>query len=87
MPVSAQSHYRTGKIDVLGGPNLNARFQLIFFYISWKLVRLHRIFERHIFNYFVATVIQETNILVIFNVFMKYSEIYNNSGRPYFDFW
>ena len=57
------------------------------------------IFDRHIFNNFVATVIWETNILVIFNVFMKYSalissqhmmfkdEIYNNGGRPYFDFW
>ena len=57
------------------------------------------IFNRHIFNNFVATVILETNILVIFNVFMKYSglissqnmmfndEIYNNGGRPYFDFW
>ena len=57
------------------------------------------IFDRHIFNNFVATVIRETNILVIFNVFMKYSaltsslhimfnnEIYNNGGRPYFDFW
>ena len=49
-------------------------------------------------NNFVATVIRKTNILVIFNVFMKYSaliswqnmmfndEIYNNGGRPYFDF-
>ena len=57
------------------------------------------IFDRHIFNNFVATVIRETNILVIFNVFMKYSalvssqnmmfndEIYDNGGRPYFDFW
>ena len=57
------------------------------------------IFDRHIFNNFVATVIRETNILVIFNVFMKYSalissqtmmfndEIYNNGGRPYFNFW
>ena len=57
------------------------------------------IFDRHIFKNFVATVIRETNILVIFNVFMKYSaliclqntmfndEIYNNGGRPYFDFW
>ena len=57
------------------------------------------IFDRHIFNNFVATVIRETNTLVIFNVFMKYSalirsqnmmfndEIYNNGGRPYFDFW
>ena len=56
------------------------------------------IFDRHIFNNFVATVIQETNILVIFNVFMKYSalissqnmmfndEIYNNGGRSYIDF-
>ena len=47
----------------------------------------------------VATVIRETNILVIFNVFMKYSAlissqnmmfndgIYNNGGRTYFDFW
>ena len=31
------------------------------------------IFDRHIFNNFVVTVIQETNIMVIFNVFMKYS--------------
>ena len=57
------------------------------------------IFDRHIFNNFVATVIRETNILVIFNVFMKYSalissqnmifnnKIYDNGGRPYFDFW
>ena len=57
------------------------------------------IFDRHILNKFVATVIRKTNILVIFNVFMKYSalissqnmmlddEIYNNGGRPYFDFW
>ena len=57
------------------------------------------IFDRHIFNNFVVTVILETNILVIFDVFMKYSalistqnmmfndEIYNNGGRPYFDFW
>ena len=53
------------------------------------------IFDRHV----VATAIRETNILVIFNVFMKYSalissqnmmfndEIHNNGGRPYFDFW
>ena len=52
------------------------------------------IFDRHVFNYFVATVIWETNVLVIFNVFMKYfalvslqymmfnDEIYNNGGRP-----
>ena len=57
------------------------------------------IFDRHIFNNFVATVIRETNVLVIFNVFTKYSalisslnmmfndEIYNNCGRPYSDFW
>ena len=57
------------------------------------------IFGRNIFNNFVATVIRETNILVTFNVFTKYSalissqhmmfkdEIYNNGGRPYFDFW
>ena len=56
-------------------------------------------FDRHIFNNFVATVIRETNILVILNVFMKYSalissqnmmfndDIYNDGGRPYFDFW
>ena len=56
------------------------------------------IFDRHIFNNFVATIIRETNILVIFNVFMKYSalisslnimfndEIYYNGGRQYFDF-
>ena len=56
------------------------------------------IFDRHIFDNFVATVIRETSILVIFNVFMKYSalissqnmifndEINNNGGRPYFDF-
>ena len=30
------------------------------------------IFDRHIFNNFLATVIRETNILVILNVFMKY---------------
>ena len=52
------------------------------------------IFDRHIFNDYIATVIRETNILVIFNVFMKYSvlissqnmmfhaEIYNYGGRP-----
>ena len=52
------------------------------------------IFYRHIFNNIVVTVIRETNLLVIFNVFMKYSalissqnmmfndEIYNNGGRP-----
>ena len=57
------------------------------------------IFDRHIFYNFVATVIRETNILVIFNVFIKYSalissqnmifndEIDNNGGRPYFDVW
>ena len=57
------------------------------------------IFDRHIFNNFEVTAIRETNILVIFNVFMKYSalissqnmmfndEIHNNGGRPYFDFW
>ena len=57
------------------------------------------IFDRYIFDNFVATVIRETNILVILNVFMKYSalirsqnmifndEIYNNGARPYFDFW
>ena len=56
-------------------------------------------FDRHIFNNFVATILRETNILVIFNVFMRYSalislqnmmfndEIYNNGGCPYFDFW
>ena len=33
------------------------------------------IFDRHIFNNFVATVIRKTNILVIFNVFMKYSAL------------
>ena len=55
-------------------------------------------FDRRIFNNFVATVIRETNLLVIFNVFMKYSalissqnmmfndEIYSNGGRPYFLF-
>ena len=32
-------------------------------------------FDRHIFNNFVVTVIWETNILVIFNVFMKYSAL------------
>ena len=57
------------------------------------------IFDRHVLNNFVSAVIWETNILVIFNVFMKYSalissqnmmfndEIYNNGGHPYFDFW
>ena len=33
------------------------------------------IFDRHIFNNFVATVIWETNILVIFNGFLKYSAL------------
>ena len=57
------------------------------------------IFDRYIFNNFVATVIRETNILIIFNIFMKYSEfvslqnmmfndeIYNNGSRPYFVIW
>ena len=57
------------------------------------------LFDRHIFNNFVRTVIRETNILVILNVFMKYSalissqnmmfnyEIYSKGGHPYFDFW
>ena len=57
------------------------------------------IFDRHIFNNFVATVIRETNILVIFNVLMKYSalissqnmmfyyEIFNNGACLNFDFW
>ena len=57
------------------------------------------IFDRHIFNNYVASVIREINILVIFNVFMKYiafissqnmmfnNEIYSNGGPPYFDFW
>ena len=56
-------------------------------------------FDRHIFNNFVATVVCKTNILVIFNVFMNYSalislqnmmfndKINNNGGHPYFDFW
>ena len=63
------------------------------------------IFDRHIFNNFVATDVWETNLLVIFYFFMKYSalissqnmmfiaqnmmfndEIYNNGGRPYFEF-
>ena len=64
-----------------------------------KISLLISILDRHIFNNFVANVIRETNILVIFNVFMKYSalislqnmmfndEIYDNGGRPYFDFW
>ena len=74
---------------------------------GWRLVIFQRleisssisIVDRHISNNFVTTVFWETNILVIFNVFMKYSalislqtlmfndEIYNNGGRPYFDFW
>ena len=40
-----------------------------------KISSLITIFDRHIFNNFVATVIRETNILVIFNVFMKYSAV------------
>ena len=64
-----------------------------------KLSSAVNIFDRHISNKFVVTVIRETNILVIFNVFMKYSalissqhmmfndELYNNGSRPYFDFW
>ena len=40
-----------------------------------KISSLISIFDRHIFNNFVATVIRETNILVIFNVFMKYSAL------------
>ena len=63
--------------------------------ISWSI----SIFDRHIFNNFVATVIRETNILVVFKVFMKYSalissqnmmfndKIYNNGGCPYFLFF
>ena len=66
---------------------------------SLKISLSISICDRHIFNNFVVTVIQETNILVIFNVFMKYSalissqnmmfndEIYDNGGCPYFDFW
>ena len=64
-----------------------------------KTSSLISIFDRLIFNNFLATVIRETNILVIFNVFMKYSalissqnmmfnnEIYDNGSYPYFDFW
>ena len=72
-------------------------------YIRGLIRRIDRgdpngIFDRHIFDNFVAAVIRETNILVIFNVFMQYSalissknmmfndEIYNNGGRPHFDF-
>ena len=63
-----------------------------------KITPSTSIFDRHSFNNFVATVIRETNILVFFNVSMKYSalissqnmmfndEIYNGS-RPYFDIW
>ena len=40
-----------------------------------KISSLISIFDRHIFNNFVATVIWGTNILVIFNVFMKYSAL------------
>ena len=40
-----------------------------------KSSSLISITDRHIFDNFVATVIQETNILVIFNVFMKYSAL------------
>ena len=64
-----------------------------------KISSLISIFDRHILNNFVATVIWERNKLVIFNVFMKYSalissqnmmfndEIYDNGGCPYFDLW
>ena len=38
------------------------------------------IFDRHIFNNFVATVIRETNILVIFNVFMTYSALISSQN-------
>ena len=63
-----------------------------------KILSSISIFDRHIFNNFVVTVIRETNILVIFNLIMKYSalissqnmmfnnEIYNKGGRSYFDF-
>ena len=68
-------------------------------FLRLKISSSISIFDRYIFNNFVATVIRETNILVIFNVFMKYfalissqymmfnDEIYNNGGRPYFDIW
>ena len=64
-----------------------------------KITSSINILDRHIFNNFVATVIRETNILVILNVFMKYSalissqnmmfndEICNDGSRPNFDFW
>ena len=64
------------------------------FFQHFKISSSISIFYRHIFNNFVATPIRETNILVIFNVFMKYSvlissqnmmfidEIYNNGGHP-----
>ena len=38
------------------------------------------IFDRHNFNNFVATVTRETNILVIFNVFMKYSALISSQN-------
>ena len=44
------------------------------------------LFDRQIFNNFVATVIREASILVIFNVFIKYYAL-RSGGRSYFDFW
>ena len=43
------------------------------------------IFDRHIFNKFVATGIRETNILVIFNVFMKYSALKSSQNMMFYD--
>ena len=39
------------------------------------------LFDRHIFSNFVATVIRETNILVNFDVFMKYSALINKFAK------
>ena len=41
------------------------------------------IFDRHIFNKFVATVFRETNILVIFNVFMKHSALISSQNMMF----
>ena len=75
------------------------RMTMLIIFHRLKISSSISIFDRNIFNNFVATVIWVTNILEILNVFMKYSalislqnmmfndEIYNNGGRPYFDFW
>ena len=43
------------------------------------------IFDRHIFDNFVATVIRETNILVIFDVFTEYSALISSQNMMFND--